>query len=491
MSPSGPDVGAQHRCPASTPYTLRTPPPGALARRATQVTAAAAHRLGPEVLRRATSRRATGAELAVPLRKMCDDLGATFLKYGQLVASSPSLFGEEMAAAFRSCLDTGPPVPFSAVVAEMERSIGGPISDRFDHLELEPLGRASLAVVHRARLRDGTDVAVKVLRPGIEATIAADLVLMRRIFRGLARAAVPGLADVLVEAIDGLRLQLEEELDLRNEATVMAYFRDLPEGARLPLVVVPRPYPELSSRRVLVMEFLDGVAIDDAVAANQLGVEVGPLVEQTVKAWFLSALRGGIFHGDVHAGNILLLRDGRAGVIDWGIVGRLSPDSHWLLRRFIGGALGDEAAWDELAEYLEAQLVADGSGAVPVLDRATLRTLLRDQIGGIVSKPFGEFSLSAMILTLQGHIEQARGAGPGGRDGRDGREGRSSVRSRVRRARSLTPPGVVMDRGMILLAKQLAYFERYGTMYLGDIPVLHDQAFFRAALDAGPLDAAR
>lgn len=462
-------TAANHCCPDPTRHRLRSPSRRTAARRAGRVGVAVGRRLGPLAARRILRRTGSSTDTAHALRAVCDDAGATFTKLGQLVASSPTLFGEDLASAFRSCLDRGAAVAFEDVVAEIELGLGGPIDDQFAHIDPAPIGQASLAVVHRARLVDGREVAVKVLRPGIEEIVAADLALLRPLLGTLTRLAAPGLVDLVLETIDGLRAQLEEELDLRNEAAVMAYFRSLPEGARLPLVVVPEPILALTSRRVLVMELLDGVAIDDVDAAAHLGIDPAPLVEQTVKAWLLCALRGGIFHGDVHAGNILLLRDGRVGVIDWGIVGRLSDESHWLLRRFIGGAaLGDEAAWDELATHLEAQLADAG---IPDVDRDTVRMLLREQLGAVVNQPFGSVSLSGLLLALQGGPERVQPQG-----------------SRWRRARALRSPSAVMDRGMLLLAKQLAYFERYGRMYLGDIAVLRDEAFFREALAAGPLD---
>jgi predicted unusual protein kinase regulating ubiquinone biosynthesis (AarF/ABC1/UbiB family) len=460
---------------------LRTPPPGVLAQRGARVTGAVARRLGPHLVRRATGERLTAAQLAGPLRKVCDELGATFLKFGQIVASSPSLFGEEMAAEFRSCLDTGPPVAFERVMAEVERG------HSFARLDPEPLGRASLAVVHRATLRDGRDVAVKVLRPGIERKVAADITLMRSLFRGLAPAVGPGLSEVLLEVLAGLQHQLEEELDLRNEATVMAYFRALPESVQLSSVLVPEPYVDFSSRRVLVMEFLDGVPIDDLTAIAAMGHDPAPVVDQIVKAWFTTALRGGIFHGDVHAGNILLLRDGRVGLIDWGIVGRLSPDSHFLLRRFIAAALGEEAAWDDIVEHLLTQLRSMGDRALP-FDEATLRGVLRQHVAAVVTKPFGEFSLAEMVTGIQQAVDQVRRANAP-EDEAGEQSGRGGIRQRLARIRDIGPNAGAMDRSMLLLGKQLAYFERYGKLYMGDVSLLHDREFFAGVLDAGPLSA--
>lgn len=465
----GDDLSA---CPEAVPYRLRTPPVTALARRASRVTGLAGTHLGLSLVRKASGATVTAAEVAAPLRRVCDRSGATFLKFGQIVASSPSLFGEAMAAEFRSCLDTGPRVGFERVVAEIERGLARPWHNVFAHLDPEPLGRASLAVVHRGRLHDGREVAVKVLRPGIEAKVAADLTLMRRLFGALRPAVGAELVAVLVEVLSGLRGQLQEELDLRNEARVMAYFRALPESERLPLVVVPEPYPEASGRRVLSMEFLDGVPIDDMVAIGALGRDPKPLVEQVIKAWFITALRGGVFHGDVHAGNILLLRDGRVGVIDWGIVGRLSPDSHFLLRRFIAAALGEEEAWDDIVDHLMSQL---GSLGVQLdVGEAALRAMLREQVATVVTRPFGEFSLAEMVMGIQRGMDPA--SAPAG------------AREHIGRLRGIGPAAGVVDRGMLLLAKQLAYFERYGKLYLGDVPVLQDREFFASVLAAGPLE---
>lgn len=476
---------APHRCPEPNPYPLREPPAVQTAQRAAQLAGAVARHLSPHLARKAAGFRVTGADIAAPLRRVFEEMGATFLKYGQVIASSPTLFGEEMAAEFRSCLDTGPAVPRGRVVAEVERSLGRPLEEVFATFERRPLGQASLAVVHKATLLDGREVAVKVLRPGVERRIATDLALMGGLFANLSgRLGLRALAP-LGEVLDGLRIQLREELDLRNEAAVMTYFRKLPESARLPLVTVPEAHHDLTGRRVLVMEFLDGIAVDDLARVEELGYDPAPLVAEVVKAWFMTALRGGIFHGDIHAGNIMLLRDGRLGVIDWGIVGRLTPQTHSLFRHLVSGALGDESAWDVVAGHIAAQWGGLADERLGV-DEAWIATLVRQQVGQVLTRPFGEISLSELLMAPQQEIARKRAELRAAQGKARRSPGNHGTIQRLRRSLPADLPPI--DRGMMLLGKQLAYFERYGKLYLKEAPLLADEDFFTAVLAAGHLD---
>lgn len=477
-------TATRHRCPEPHPYPLREPPSVQTAQRAAQLAAAVARHLSPHLARKAAGLRVTSADIAAPLRRVFDEMGATFSKYGQVIASSPTLFGEEMAAQFRSCLDTGPPVPWRRVVAEVERSLGRPVDEVFSAFERRPLGQASLAVVHKATLLDGRDVAVKVLRPGIERRIATDLALMGALFHNLSgRLGLRALAPFR-QVLKGLRGQLREELDLRNEAAVMTYFRELPDSARLPLVTVPEPHHDLSGRRVLVMEFLDGIPVDDLARVEELGYDPTPLVAEVVKAWFMTALRGGIFHGDVHAGNIMLLRDGRLGVIDWGIVGRLTPETHSLFRNLVAGALGDEAAWDVVAGHIAAQWGGLADKRLGV-DEAWIAAMLRQQVGNVLTRPFGEISLAELVTAPQREVARKRSelrAAQG--KARRAPGPRTMMRGLRRSLPSDLPP---VDRGMLLLGKQLAYFERYGKLYMQETPLLADEEFFASVLASGDL----
>jgi predicted unusual protein kinase regulating ubiquinone biosynthesis (AarF/ABC1/UbiB family)/MFS family permease len=434
--------------------------------------------LGMVMVRRTLGRPNPPIKVARGLRRVFERLGGGYVKFGQLVASSPSLFGDDVAEEFRTTLDAGPVVPIAEVRDLITAELGRPWDEVFASIDPEPLGRASIAVVHRAVTTDGRPVAVKVIRPGIEDIMATDLALMEPLFLRLAGPASARLAGPLLQMLQGFRRQVSEELDLRNECRAMARYRSLLADIDLPDVVVPEPFEELSARRVLTMELLDGVAVDDLGRIEELGVDPGPLVEQAVKAWFLTAVVYGSFHGDVHAGNLMLLRDGRIAIIDWGIVARLDPATHGFLRQLLCGALGDEAAWDEIAAFF-------GDMFGPLLTRAELDAreladLFRPRVEAVLTQPFGQMSLGTLITRNQRSAAEAEGELAA--EGRRGRRMRR-LRSDQPATPSKAPP---FNRGLFLLGKQLMYFERYGRMYMQDVSLLEDREFFRDLVQQRP-----
>ncbi|HVX19891.1 MAG TPA: AarF/UbiB family protein [Acidimicrobiales bacterium] len=488
-TPLPPPVGAPtESVPRVHPRRLPTPTRLELAQRSAHIARVAARHLGPVAVRQARELRAGAlppVALARPLRLTCEALGGTFMKFGQMVASSPGLFGEEFSDEFRSCLDTGPPVPFSAVRERVEDDLGLRLDEAFREFEREPVGRASIAVVHRARLLDGRQVAVKVLRPGIEKLVAADLDLMQPFFDLLARETGDQMAGSTLQLLDGLRQQLGEELDLRNEARALAHFRLLTAEIDLPLVVVPEPYPQLSGQNVLTMEYLKGIPVDDLAKVAELGYDPAPLVEQVVRGFFITTVRWGAFHGDVHAGNMLLLDDGRIGIIDWGIVGRLDHDTHQFFLRLLDGALGDESAWPDITAHLTktyGRAIQVGLG----LDDDQLTAFIRSLIEPTLTRPFGEVSLAALLEAPQVQAARAEGVQA---HGRTLRSVVRRVRTQRRMRRMADEAGGLMsdfDRGTFLLGKQLMYFERYGKLFLADVPILADREFFATLLAGAP-----
>lgn len=420
-------------------------------------------------------------EFARPLRMAFEDVGGTFTKFGQILASSPGLFGPEVADEFRSCLDTGPMVAFPEVRRRVEDDLGVSLEEAFASFEPTPIGRASIAVVHRATLHDGRVVAVKVLRPGVEHLVATDLDLMEPLFGLLARQTGAQLAGAIFQQIDGFRQQIGEELDLRNEAKALAHFRVLNERYGFALIAVPEPFPELSGPNVLTMEFLDGIAVDDFAGLAELGIDVAPLIDQLIRGFFLMTVKHRMFHGDIHAGNLLLLKDGRVGVLDFGIVGRLDDETHWFLVRLLAAVLGDEAAWEDVTTHLVVTY-GPAIGEAMGLDEAQLKMFIRAMVEPMLLKPFGEVSIAEIMNTTQVQVAEAHGVEFTSR----------SILGIVKRLRlqrrihkMATASGGMLsdfDRGYFLLGKQLMYFERYGKLFLADKPILADRAFIASLL---------
>lgn len=262
--------------------------------------------------------------LARRLRRGAERLGTTYIKLAQIISAGGGVFPEELVTEFRKCRDRVPPESLATITETIEEDLGAPLSDLFASLEVEPLAAASIAQVHAAVLPTGEEVVVKVQRPKIDRVVARDLrVLAWLAPRLIGRIPVAALANppALVELFAETIL---EELDFRVEAANMVdVARVLSELGRHEFVV-PTPNDTLVTRRVLVMERIRGFPFDDVIGMTDAGIDT----EAVVKAGLLGFLEGaflhGVFHGDLHGGNLFVLPDGRIGMVDFGITGRLT-----------------------------------------------------------------------------------------------------------------------------------------------------------------------
>ncbi len=462
------------------PATLPTGSALAALRRMLRISVLGARYMTPEAAKRLLRRDGNPARGA---RRVSEKLGATYIKFGQFAASAPGIVGESVAEEFRGCLDTGPSVPFAHVRSIIESELGRPISESFASFGEKPLAAASIAVVHRATLHDGTPVAVKVLRPNIERTVATDLGMMEGFARFLAARGIDQAYN-MVALVVGLRMQIAEELDLRNEARTMDVFRELYEQYGLSLLVIPRVYHEYTAQRVLTMELLDGAPLDDLSNARALGVDPAPLVRELLKAWVLTGLRVGAFHADIHAGNLLLLRDGRLGMIDWGIIAQMDPASRRMFRALCEASLGDEGSWAVIAELM-IEVNGPSLEALGLTDNQ-IKAFARATFEPVLTLPLREVSMSDLMMNGDDVVLKATGERAPKRTFIDRlRVMRDAGRAYQSAAKSGSFEHPSMRMGF-LSVKQLVYLERYGRMYIPEESILGDPVFVRQALDDAP-----
>jgi len=291
------------------------------------------------------SPEASRADVSRRLRVAAEALGPTYIKLGQIISSGEGLFPAELVAEFKKCRDQVPAEPFDRVRLTVEQDLGARIEDVFSSFDETPLAAASIAQVHAATLVTGEQVVVKVQRTTVASLVRKDLRVMAWLAPYLvgripvaALANPPALVELFAETI-------VEELDFRMEAAnmldVAAMLHDLDQDQ----YIVPRPHPSLVTRRVLVMERVYGFNFDDVAGMQDAGIDTEQVVRTAMIAFMEGAMIEGIFHGDLHGGNLFVLADGRTALLDYGIVGRLNGQRrNAFLRLMIGATTNDVRA---------------------------------------------------------------------------------------------------------------------------------------------------
>jgi ubiquinone biosynthesis protein len=282
------------------------------------------------------------AGLSRRLRKSFERLGPTYIKLGQILSAGEGIFPAELVDEFKLCRDEVAAETFEDVKRVIEEDLGGPLGDFFAELETKPIAAASIAQVHRAVLKTGEEVVVKVQRPDIAEMVRLDLAAMSWVAPKLIGripvavlanppAIVELFADTIIEELD-FRLEAENMLDIAK------IFAETDQRA----IVVPRPHPTLVTRRVLVMQRLQGYNFDDVESIKRANIDT----KAVIRAGMISTLEGamlyGVFHGDLHGGNMLLDEQGRVCLLDFGITGRLDETRRLaFVRLLMGGVTND------------------------------------------------------------------------------------------------------------------------------------------------------
>jgi ubiquinone biosynthesis protein len=295
------------------------------------------------------------AALARSLRQALEEGGVTFVKLGQLMSTRRDLLPEEFISELSQLQDRAEPAPWDQVEEVITQSLGAPVGEVFAELQPEPAAAASIAQVHKARLRcgDGPDaeVAVKVQRPGIRSTVDQDLDILLRLADTLedrARwARAVGTAGVARGFAAAMREELDFRVETRNMAAVAATWPDQQRavGGNV-TVVLPAVHEQLCTEHVLVIEWLDGVNLRAAgPLIDERGLDRAELTRALLRSMVYQITEGGVFHADPHPGNVLLLTDGRLALLDFGSVGRLDTQQRSALQNLLlAVGRGDPAA---------------------------------------------------------------------------------------------------------------------------------------------------
>jgi len=297
---------------------------------------------GWALLERRAGGSASASGISRRLRRAFERLGPSYIKLAQIVSSGRGLFPPELVEEFKLCRDRVPPEPFAAVRRVVEEELGGPLERTFRRFEEAPLAAASIAQVHAATLASGEEVVVKVQRPRVRERVERDIKVMAWIAPHLvgripvaALANPPALVELFAETI-------VEELDFRLEAENMLDIARVLHEAGQRGVLVPRPHPELVTRRLLVMERLSGFSPDHVEDMRAGGIDTAAVIRSLYVAFLEGALMYGVFHGDLHGGNLAVTPEGRVVLFDHGITGRLDDRERVaFLRLMMTGAVND------------------------------------------------------------------------------------------------------------------------------------------------------
>src|SRR5687767_11926221 len=340
-----------------------------------------------QILHRSPVAESVTLEPAQRMRMALEELGPTFVKLGQVMATRVDLFPPRWIAEFEKLHAEVPAVPFEELIPELTRSLGRSPYEVFRDIDTKAQGAASIAQVHRAKLPDGTPVVLKVRRPGVREKIDADLRLLRRVSE-LIESEIPEARRYHpAEVAAQFARTLEREADFATETRNIERFAKNFAGD--PHIVIPRIYPEYTSDVLLVQEHVEGIPATDPAAVEAAGLDRKVLAARGVDAFLKMILLDGFFHADPHPGNVFYLPGNRIVVIDFGMVGRLSPQR----RRQVVDLLAGLA---RMAEEPMLEVLLDWAGEAYV-DEAKLAADVNELVFDFEGVPLKDIRIAAAI----------------------------------------------------------------------------------------------
>ena len=324
------------------------------------------------------------------LRRALTELGTTWVKFGQMLSLRPDVVGDDVAEELAKLQATVAPDPPGVAQALVERELGAAVSDLFGSFDPEPMASGSVAQVHRATLPDGTAVAVKVLHDGVEHRVLADLELMEAIAAYLENED-PGIAQLRPTVIvSEFSQMLHDAIDLSQELQNLQRFTV--NFADEPDIVIPRPYPELSRRRVLTMSLISGAPFADRASVEATGWDVDTLVRRAAEIYLEMIFRDSLYHADPQPGNLLLPDGTHIAILDFGDVGRISS-----MRRRQLEDLVIAAGTNDIDGFID--VVVEITTPPPTVDMNKLRSQIDVWLNHYLLIGVGHLDMAAIINT--------------------------------------------------------------------------------------------
>ena len=343
----------------------------------------------------APRRRTSDAPMGERIRLALEELGPIWVKFGQALSTRRDLLPPDIADELAKLQDAVPPFPAEQAIEIIENAYGEPVDTVFKRFDREALAAASIAQVHSAQLKDGTEVIAKVLRPGVEERIERDLEVMRTIAKLAAKYWSLGSRLKPVEVVKEYEQTIHDELDLMREAANTAQLKRNFEGSDM--LYVPEIYWDYCRPEVMVQERVFGIQISDMKTLREKNVNLQVLAENGVEIFFTQVFRHNFFHADMHPGNIFVLADDpdkpKYAAVDFGIVGTLNPeDKEYLAGNFL-------AFFDR--DYHQIAKLHIDSGWVPEGTRIDLlESAVRSVCEPVFNKPLEEISFSQVLMRL-------------------------------------------------------------------------------------------
>ena len=331
------------------------------------------------------------ADISTPerLRQAFEELGPTFVKFGQLLSTRPDLLPEAFIEEFTKLQDNVQPLRFEIIKEAVERELKKSLSEAYANFNEKPLASASIAQVHEATLHTGEKVVVKVQRPEIRKSIDTDVSLLA-FLAGLLERYIPetrviGPKVIVEEFFRTLSYELDFLVEANNMAKTAENFKIIPE------IVVPKIYRTLCTQRVLTLEKLEGIRVNDLKGLDAAGIDRKFIVSIGARGFFRSILIDGLFHGDLHGGNLFVLPGNRLGIIDFGIVGRLSKKSRDQLANMVMALLTED--YENLC-YQYAELGA----AAPSIDFESFQREVRNTLSPYMGLQMSELNIGRILI---------------------------------------------------------------------------------------------